>query len=87
VKRIADDGNCAQRSFQDYVRDHARECDQSRAPSPRSDDDDQRGDAGNGIPYARNPSHQKIKPEADLRSWNAEHIVQYRGDMIEMFVR
>jgi len=86
MKHVAQDGNRTQNCLQDHIRDHTRQRYDGCPTPPSGHNYDQRRYARGGVAYTRNPADQEIEAETDLRSGDAEHIVEHGGNMIEMFV-
>ena len=87
VEDITHDRHPTHRCFQENVGDHSSESDGSDAATPRSEYDETRSRGSSNIPDPRYPTDESIKPESDSCSGDAPHIVEERGNVVEVFVR
>ena len=87
VEEVTDHWNCAERRFQEHISDHASESDGGNAAAPGREDDEERSAGGKGITDAWNPADDRVKAKADVRAGNAEHVVEKRGDVVEVLIR
>ncbi len=86
VEDVAEEGDGTDEDFETEVDHHADEGDVGDAANPRSEDEDERGDAGENVAEAGDESDEAVEADADRREGDVEPVIEQVGVEVEIFV-
>src|SRR5580692_7771595 len=86
IKRVAQEGNCADQHRDGNIGRHADERDVGNSAYPGCDGNQQGSEAGEHVAQARHKPDDAIQAEAYGGSWDAEPVIQYVSEQIKIAI-